>query len=291
MTHVLQIIFDGLASGAGYVLVGLGFSIMFGVLGVLNVAQADFYMVGAYVSYVVLTALGANLALGILSTTLTGIVLGVAFYTLIVRRIRQDQQLAVFVATLGLSMFLQNFVARIAGPDQKPFPQLIAQHQYIFAGVVMPQPSVVLIAVTLALAGVLIAWLHRTASGREVRAVAESRAIAAAVGIDVKRTMMVAVVVSCVVATVGGLFIGNNLSTITPFIGTELALKMFIVVLVAGAGSVAGVVVVGFGLGIAESLTVAYVSSQWQNMTGLVVLVLILLLRPQGVFGAAARVG
>lgn len=148
-----------------------------------------------------------------------------------------------------------------------------------------------MILVTLAMAAALIGWLRRTGLGRDVRAVAESRAIAAAVGIDVQRTMMIAVVVSCVVATVGGLFIGNNLSTITPFIGTDLALKMFIVVLVAGAGSVGGVVAVGFGLGIAESFTVAYVSSQWQDMTGLLALVLILLLRPQGIFGQPARVG
>lgn len=138
MTHVLQIIFDGLASGAGYVLVGLGFSIIFGVLGVLNVAQADFCMVGAYVSYAVLTAAGASLGLGLAVSTGTGVVLGVAFYLVIVKRIRQDQQMAIFVATLGLSMFLQNFVARIAGPDQKPFPQLIAPHAYDLGGVALP---------------------------------------------------------------------------------------------------------------------------------------------------------
>jgi branched-chain amino acid transport system permease protein len=291
MTHLLQILFDGLSSGAGYVLVGLGFSMIFGVLGVLNVAQADFYMVGAYVSYAVLTAVGAQLVLGLATATLTGLALGVAFYLVVVRRLRQDQQLAVFVATLGLSMFLQNFVARLAGPDQRPFPQLVAQRNYDVAGVILPRPGVVLIASTLALAGALIFWLHRSRAGSEVRAVAQSRFLAAAIGIDVRRTMIVAVVISCVVAAMGGVLIGNNLSTITPFIATNLGLKMFIVVLVAGAGSVAGVVVVGFGLGVAESLTVAYVSSQWQDMAGLVALVLVLLLRPEGVFGQRARVG
>jgi branched-chain amino acid transport system permease protein len=291
MTHLLQILFDGLGSGAGYVLVGLGFSMIFGVLGVLNVAQADFYMVGAYVSYAVLTAVGAQLVLGLATAALTGLAIGVIFYLVVVRRIRQDQQLAIFVATLGLSMFLQNVVARLAGPDQRPFPQLIAQRNYDAGGVILPRPTVVLIAATLAMAVALIVWLHRSRVGSEVRAVAQSRFLAAAIGIDVRRTMIIAVVISCVVATTGGVLIGNSLSTITPFIATNLGLKMFIVVLVAGAGSVAGVIVVGFGLGIAESFTVAYISSQWQDMAGLVALVLVLLLRPEGVFGQRARVG
>jgi branched-chain amino acid transport system permease protein len=291
MTHLLQILFDGLGSGAGYVLVGLGFSMVFGVLGVLNVAQADFYMVGAYVSYAVLTAVGAQLALGLATAALTGLAIGVIFYLVVVRRVRQDQQLAIFVATLGLSMFLQNVVARLAGPDQRPFPQLIAQRNYDVAGVILPRPTVVLIAATLAMAVALIVWLHRSRAGSEVRAVAQSRFLGAAIGIDVRRTMIIAVVISCVVATTGGVLIGNSLSTITPFIATNLGLKMFIVVLVAGAGSVAGVIVVGFGLGIAESFTVAYISSQWQDMAGLLALVLVLLLRPEGVFGQRARVG
>jgi branched-chain amino acid transport system permease protein len=291
MTHIGQILFDGLSSGAGYVLVGLGFSMIFGVLGVLNVAQADFYMVGAYVSYVVLTHLGAHLVLGLVTALFTGLVVGVAFYGVVVKRVRRDQQLAVFVATLGLSMFLQNIVARIAGPDQRPFPQLVAQQYYKVGGVVLPRPSVVLIAATLTLAGMLLAWLRYSGVGRDIRAVAESRFIAAAIGINVRRTMMIAVVMSCVVASIGGVIIGNASSTITPFLATNLGLKMLIVVLVAGAGSIGGAIVVGFGLGIAESLTVAYISSHWQDMAGLIALVLVLLLRPEGVFGQRARVG
>jgi branched-chain amino acid transport system permease protein len=291
MTHLLQVISDGLGTGAGYVLVALGFSMMFGVLGVLNVAQADFCMVGAYVGYVVLTALGANFLLGVGSALVSGVAVGILFYAIVVKRVRQEQQLAVFVATLGLSLFLQNFVARLAGPDQRPFPQLVGLGYYNIGGVIWPRQEVVLVAVTLVLAALVMAWLRYSAVGRDTRAVAENRLVAAAVGINVQRTMAIAVIVASVLATVGGVVIGNSLSTITPFIGSTLALKMFIVVLVAGAGSIKGAVAVGFGLGVAESLTVAYISSQWQDMTGLVALVAVLLLRPEGVFGQRARIG
>jgi branched-chain amino acid transport system permease protein len=291
MSHLGQIVFDGLSSGAGYVLVGLGFSLIFGVLGVLNVAQSDFYMLGAYAGYLVLHHTGASLVVGLGVGLVAGIVVGGLFYAVVVRQVRHDQQLAVFVAALGLSMFLQNGVARIAGPDQRPFPQLIAQTNYHAAGVVIAKPGLVLIAATLALAGMLVTWLRVAPAGRDIRAVAESRFIAGAVGIDVRRTMIVAVVVSCVIATMGGVLIGNSLATITPFVGTDLGLKMLIVVLVAGAGSLGGTVVVGFALGIAESLTVAYVSSRWQDMAGLLALVAVLLARPDGLFGQRERIG
>jgi branched-chain amino acid transport system permease protein len=291
MSHLGQMLFDGLSSGAGYVLVGLGFSMIFGVLGVLNVAQSDFYMLGAYAGYAVLGLTGASLVVGLSVGLLAGIVVGVVFYAVVVRQVRHDQQLAVFVAALGLSMFLQNGVARIAGPDQQSFPQLVAQTNYRVGGVVIAKPGLVLIVATLVLAGLVMLWLRVAPAGRDIRAVAESRFIAGAVGIDVRRTMVVAVVVSCVIATMGGVLLGNSLATITPFVGTNLGLKMMIVVLVAGAGSLGGTVVVGFALGIAESLTVAYVSSRWQDMTGLVALVAVLLVRPDGLFGQRARIG
>jgi branched-chain amino acid transport system permease protein len=151
---------------------------------------------------------------------------------------------------------------------------LIPQHYFSIAGLVLPEPGVVLIGVALAMSAALLMWLKYAPHGLDVRAVAESQVLASLLGINVRRTMVVAITVSCVMATLGGLIIGNAQGTVTPFLGTTLAVKMFIVVLVAGAGSVSGVVAVGFGLGVAESLTVAFVSSQWQDMAGLVVLVL-----------------
>jgi branched-chain amino acid transport system permease protein len=291
MSHNMQILFDGLASGAGYVLVALSFSLIFGVVGVLNVAQADFYMLGAYVSIYAMLHLGTNVAVGAAAALVGGVLVGLVLYWVVVRRLQSEQQMAAFVATLGLSMFLENVIARIAGPNPQTFPQLIPQHFYTFAGVVFPAPSVVLIVVALIMSAGLLSWLKYAPFGRNVRAVAESRFIAAVLGINVRRTMVVAITLSTVTAMFGGLIIGNAQGTVTPFLGTSLAIKMFIVALVAGAGSVTGVVVVGFSLGIVESLTVAFVSSAWQDMAGLLVLVLVLLLRPQGIFGQEARVG
>ena len=291
MTEIAQIILDGFSSGAGYVIIALGFSLIFGVAGVLNVAHADFYIVGAYASLFVLTTFTANLALGLATALVTGVGVGAIYYFLVVRRVGNRDQLAAFVASLGLSMFLQNVIARIAGPDQKAFPTLFARETYTVAGVVLPLSQLVIIVAALLLSVGLVAILRFSTLGREIRAVAGNSFVAGAMGVDVRRTMLLAVVLSCVVATVGGLVIGNAQASVTPFLGNSLSVKMFIVVLVAGAGSIGGAAIVGFALGLLESFTIAYVSSAYQDIVGLLALLTVLLLRPSGVFGRATRVG
>lgn len=291
MTGIAQVVLDGFSSGAGYVIIALGFSLIFGVAGVLNVAHADFYVVGAYASFFVLTTFATNLALGLATAIVTGLGVGAIYYFLVVRRVGHDDQLAAFVASLGLSMFLQNVIARIAGPDQKAFPALFERHTYEVAGVVLPQAQLVLILSAFVLSAGIVGILRFSPIGRDIRAVAGNSFIAGAMGVNVRRTMLLAVVLSCVVATVGGLVIGNSQASITPFLGNSLSVKMFIVVLVAGAGSIGGAAVVGFALGLLESITIAYVSSSYQDIVGLVALIAVLLLRPAGVFGRATRVG
>jgi len=291
MTEIAQIVLDGIASGAGYVVIALGFSLIFGVAGVLNVAHADFYMVGAYAALFALTTWSAVPLLGLGVAVLTGVVIGGLYYVVVVRRVGHEQQLAAFVASLGLSMFLQNFVARIAGPDQKAFPSLFPRFTYEVGGVVLPQAQLVLIVAAVLLSAGVVVLLKYSPLGRNIRAVAANSFVAAAMGVDVRRTMLVAVALSCVVATVGGVMIGNAQSTITPFMANSLSVKMFIVVLVAGAGSIGGAAVIGFALGLLESLTIAFFSSSYQDMVGLVALLAVLLVRPAGVFGRATRVG
>lgn len=291
MTHLIQVVFDGLGSGAGYVIIALGFSLIFGVAGVLNVAHADFYTVGAYAALLSLSSVGENSFVALSTALIVGIAIGLPFYLIVVRRVAGKDQLAAFVATLGISMFLQNVIARVAGPDQQAFPQLIERRTFIVGGVVMPSAQLAIIAAACLITAALVAVLRYTSLGKNIRAIASSPQVAAAFGINVGRTMLVAVTLSCVVATVGGLVIGNEHSTVTPFMANSLSVKMFIVVLVAGARSVSGAAVVGFGLGLLESFTIAYGSSAWQDMVGLLALLLVLLVKPAGLFGRPVRVG
>jgi branched-chain amino acid transport system permease protein len=199
--------------------------------------------------------------------------------------------MAVFIATLGLSFFVQNFVARVVGPDTVAATPLFSSGFHDIAGVAVSDAQIVLVASTAVLAVGLVKWISISDIGRSMRAVAENGPLARMVGINVAAVLIVTVMVASAIAALGGVLVTNVSQTVSPFLSNEVALKMFIVAMVAGAGSVGGAVIAGIGLGIVESFAVAYLGSSWQHIAGFVILVVVLMVRPRGLFGKVARVG
>jgi len=291
MTHTIQLIWDGLIIGSTYALVALGFTLVFGVLGVLNVAHADFYTLGAYVALWVGTAAGLGRILGVVAALVAGALAGLILYVIVLRKLDQQQMLAVFIATLGISFFIQNFIARIVGPDTVSSPPLFKSDFHSIAGVSVSDAQILLLGAAIAIGVGLIRWITTSGAGRDMRAVAENAMLARTAGINVAGVLIVTVAVASVVAALGGVLVTNMTQTVSPYLSADIGLKMFIVAMVAGAGSVGGAVLAGLGLGVIEAFTVAYVGSSWQHIAGLTILVLVLMLRPEGIFGKAARVG
>jgi branched-chain amino acid transport system permease protein len=291
MTKLLQYLIDGVAIGSLYVLVSLGFTLVFGVMGIMNVAHADLFMIAVMVMLLV----GSTWSLGIVLGSLAGIVVAalLAFLVLRValRRLDKDQPLALFVATLGVSYFLENLVAKFVEYKTRSVPALFGSKFLILGGVRFSTGQIALLAATLTIAIGLTLWLVRSPTGRLLRAVSESPGLSEVVGIDTNRMITIAVVIAAVIAAVGGLLQANTTLAIDPFVANSISLKMFAVAVVAGVGSVPGATVIGFSLGIVESLTVGYYGSQWQSVIGLVAMVAVLMLRPQGLFGRNLRVG
>ena len=178
MDLFLQGIVEGLVLGSTYALVALGFMLVFGVLGVLNVAQADFYMTGAYASWVALTVLGGGLAVGLLTSAATGVVAAIVIYLVVLKRIPLEQPLAVFIATLGISMALQNGVARIEGPDDRSYPALLSPTFHDVGTIQVSAPQLFVVGLMIVLFLALVLWIKKTAMGREIRAVSENRDVA-----------------------------------------------------------------------------------------------------------------
>lgn len=288
---IVQIIINGLVIGSTFVLVAMGFTLIFGVMGVMNVAQADFYMLGAFS----LLWLGVSAHLPMLVVVLlamaSGLVIGALYYYLVLRQIGEGQFLAAFVASVGVSYFIENLVTSLLGSAPEAVPSFVTNQHLGFSGLSISVAQLLLIGGTVLVAVVLLLVLSRSSLGRDIRAVAESRVLAASVGIDPMRTSMIAVLIASVVATIGGVLVTGTTLTVSPFSGGDVILPMFVVAIVAGAGSVGGAAVAGFLLGVVESFTVQFVGSGWQSVVGLAVLVVVLLFRPQGIFGRAVRVG
>jgi branched-chain amino acid transport system permease protein len=289
--HFLQIVVDGLVIGSTYALVALGFTLVFGVVGVLNVAHADFYMLGAFVSVWIGVNAGLGAAAGIIAAILAAALAGIALYVIVLRRLAKEQMMAVFIATLGVSFFIQNFVARIVGPDTKAASPLFESEFHDIGGVAISDAQILLLTATAVLGIGVIKWISLSGVGRSMRAVAENPTLSRGIGINIALVLVITIVVASAIAALGGVLVTNVTHTVSPFMSTEIALKMFIVAMVAGAGSVGGALIAGIGLGVIESFAVAYVGSSWQHIVGLLILVLVLMVRPNGLFGKVARVG
>jgi branched-chain amino acid transport system permease protein len=293
MTKVLQYIVDGMAQGSLYVMISLGFTLVFGVMGIMNVAHADMFMVGVFVMLLVASSWHLGIVLGSLAGIVIVGVLGFALFHLVLKRVDREQQLALFIATLGVSYFLENFIAKRVEFRTRSVPALFKGHYFQVGGVRFSNAQIVLLLMTLIVAFGLITWLQRSEPGRLLRAVSENPQLAEILAIPTRKLMALAAVIGSVIAAIGGLLVSNTTLSIDPFVANTISLKMFAVAVVAGVGSVEGAVVVGLGLGVVESLAVGFIpnGSAWQNVVGLVAMVVILLVRPQGLFGRSVRVG
>ncbi len=299
MTEFLQYVIDGLGTGTLYVLVAIGFTLVFGVMGLMNVAHADFIMLAAFGLFLLggTEGLRWGVPAATVSVLVGSLVLGFAMFHLVLKRLNREIMIAFFVATLGVSFFLENLVAKLADFRVRSVPSLFAVHTYVIGGLYITNSVVVSLASALIITFGLLAFLKYTENGQLLRAVAENDTLAKAVGINTERMMLLAVLIASFIAVIGGLLYANTTSTADPFVANTISLKMFAVAVVAGIGSVGGALVVGLGLGIAESLTLwagvhgGFDGSLWQNVIGLALMVVVLMTRPSGLFGRSERIG
>jgi branched-chain amino acid transport system permease protein len=291
MTTFVQYLVDGLGVGCLYVLLATGFTLIFGVMGIMNVAHADFYMVAVFTYLYVTSAAHLGVVPGVVGGVVMAGALGAVLFFGVLDRISQARPLALFTATLGVSYVLENFLAKVVAFQTKSVPALFPSQPLVVLGVRFSSAQLVLLAATLMMAGGLTLWLRWSTLGRFTRAVSENMVLAELIAIDTRRVRLVAVMLAAAMAGFGGLLVANTTLSINPFVADTVSLKMFAVAVVAGIGSVEGAVVVGVLLGMIESVTVGYAGSQWQNVAGLLAMVLVLMVRPNGLFGRARRIG
>ena len=269
-----------------YVLLGTSVSLLFGVVGILNFAQGDFMTVAAYVGYFGVATIGFGW-LASFSLILPAMVLvGLAFYLLVLRPTRKHDPALVLVATFGLARLSQGIVQLIWGGVPLGIPRI--NGAWNVGGVAVPYSvaiSVVLAAIGL---GGLLVVLGRTPFGREIRATAQDRTGAALVGINANRIELGAVVLSVVLTGLAGLMIMQR-ELLTPFVGFDIVLKAFAVAIVAGLGRVNGLLPAALILGFAEGLVAGYVSAAVAEAAIFGAVMLTLLVRPQGIAGARLR--
>ncbi len=285
MTLFVQELINGLTVGATYAVIALGFALTFNVMRVVNLAHPDIVVVALFAGLVA-SEHQANGVVVVVTAVLVAVAVGLILERLVLRPLRSRSHLITLVATAGVSIFIENVLAGVFGPDPVPFPQLLPSATWVLGSAIVSSGQVLLVSVSVAMMVGVSYYVRRTRLGRATRAVAERPEVAAAFGIDINRVSQVTVALGSVMAGAAGLALGNLYTSAWVFSGQFYSLKAFTCMLVAGNRHIEGIIAVALGLGIAEALITGFISSKYTDAFAFVLLLAVLMFRRSGVFGS-----
>jgi branched-chain amino acid transport system permease protein len=283
---LLQQLVNGLTLGAVYTLLALSFSLVMGILGILNLAIAELFMIGGYLGFTLISA-GYPLPVAVLGGMLGAAVIAIVIEKVGYQPLRDAPLVTPMLSTLGFSIILQNIATNYWGSDPLQLPDQFLGSRYTLGPVTIGEMQLIVLGATVFLVAVVAYIVQRTSIGRALRAVAENREVARILGVSADRLTMLAFILSGCLAGVAGVLIALHYGAITPYLGVEIGLKAIAVMVIGGTTRIWGALVAGPLIGIAEVLTVAYGGSQVRDFVVYGFMILILLLRPQGLLGGA----
>ncbi|MBV2179610.1 branched-chain amino acid ABC transporter permease [Castellaniella sp. MT123] len=287
-----QQLVNALSLGCVYALFALGFTLIFGVLDVINLSHGAVFMSGSYAALYLITRLGLPPAAGLVAAFAAAGALGALIDQLVLRPLRKRgaPQLIPMIATIGIAIILTNGAQGIFGPDNQRFPHgTVPSQTLILAGVRITVVEIGIIFLSFALMALLMFMLRRTRLGRALRAVAESPKAASLLGIHVERVFLTTSFAAGGLGGIAGVLIGLYSDAIYPLMGEPMLQKGIAVVILGGLGSIPGALLGGIFLGFSEVFSVAYIGSTMRDAVAFGLLFLVLLLRPQGLFSKATQ--
>ena len=283
-----QQLVNALSLGCVYALFALGFTLVFGVLGVINLSHGAVFVVGAYAALQVVTKLGWPLWASLAVAFVVCAALGLAIDLLVLRPLRKRNapHLIPMIATIGIAIFFNNAIQGVFGAENLRFPsELVPDEQLHFLGVQVSVLEVGIIGFSFALMAGLLLVMRRTQIGRALRAIAESPKAAALLGINVEGLFYLTSATAAALGGVAGVLIALYSNAVYPLMGQPMLHKGIAVIILGGMGDIRGALIGGLFLGFAEVMAVAYIGSTMRDAVAFGLLFLVLLLRPQGMFG------
>jgi branched-chain amino acid transport system permease protein len=283
-----ELVFQGLVRGAMYALMGIGLSLIFGILGVVNFAHGEFFMLGTYAMYFVSAALGLPFLAGIAAAAIALFVIGVVLERALLeplrRRAGRDWLLDSFVLTIGLMVILQNLALLGFGSRRRGVTALV-EGSFEIGNVTITYERLAILALAVVIVGLLAAYIRFTATGKAIRATAQHPEAAQTLGIDINRIYTVAFGIGAALAGAAGALL-ISIFPAFPTVGYQPVVKSFAVVILGGLGSIPGAIAGGFVLGIVEAYAIFFMSAGWQSVLTPLIIILVLVFRPQGLFTA-----
>lgn len=287
MINFINQIINGLSTGSMYALVAIGYTMVYGIAKMINFAHGDIIMAGAYFALIAMDFVGPIPA--ILFSIVATAALGVLTEKVAYKPLRGKGSLEVLITAIGVSYLLENVFLLIFGSAARTFPQIMPKGTINLGGISIKYITVITLVVTAVCTAVLLFFINKTKLGKAMRAVSEDQGAAQLMGINVNTTVSLTFAIGSGLGAIAGVIYGCAYSLITPYIGLMLGIKAFIAAVLGGIGSVPGAMVGGLMLGVAESLTIAYISSDFSDAVVFGILIIVLLVKPAGLFGKNVR--
>ena len=289
MSQFLQQVINGLSLGSIYALIALGYTMVYGIIKLINFAHGDIYMLGAYVAFITTTYFGFSFFPAMIASMVVCGILGVLIERIAYKPLRHATRIAALITAIGVSYVLEYTTQYVMGSEVKTYPTLLSNASFTLGPVTISMQQVYIFTITIVLMIALQLIIKKTKMGRAMRAVSVDEDAAKLMGINVDTTMSFTFLLGSSLAGVAGILVGIYYNSIDPLMGMIPGLKAFIAAVFGGIGSVPGAMIGGLFIGIAETMVVAYGSSLYRDAIVYLILILILIIKPDGLLGKNQR--
>ena len=284
ITFIQQFI-NGLSLGSVYALMALGYTMVYGIAKMLNFAHGDIIMVGAYTVSVVCTTMGLSPVIAVIASAVICTVLGVTIEKIAYKPLRSASPLAVLITAIGVSFFLQSVALLIFGSNAKKVPPVVSLNSIKIGNVDLSGVAIIIIGVTILIMIGLSLFINCTKVGKAMLAVSEDKGAAELMGINVNATISLTFAIGSALAAVAGVLFVSSYGYVDPYTGALPGIKAFVAAVLGGIGSIPGAMLGGVILGVIESLSKAYISTNLSDALVFGVLIVVLLVKPTGILG------
>ncbi len=285
----LQQLINGLSLGSIYALIALGYTMVYGIIKLINFAHGDIYMLGAYIGYLVITYGNLGFIPALLIAMFSCSVIGMIIEKIAYKPLRNATRIAALITAIGVSFFLEYTTMYVMSPNVRTFPTILTNEVFTFGGIRLSMQQIMIFATTISLMLLLQFIVKKTKIGRAMRAVSVDADAARLMGINVNAVISFTFAIGSALAGAAGVLVGIYYNSINPLMGVIPGLKAFIAAVFGGIGIIPGAMFGGFTIGVIESLVSGYGSSLYKDAVVYAILILILIIRPTGLLGKKER--
>lgn len=285
----IQQLINGISLGSIYALIALGYTMVYGIIKLINFAHGDVFMVGSFIGFYSITIFGLGFFPALIISMVACAIFGVVIERIAYKRLRNATRIAALITAIGVSLLIEYGVIYIRGAQPEAYPDIFSNRSFSILGAQISIQSILILSVSVVLMILLQFIVHKTKTGKAMRAVSHDTEAAKLMGINVDNTISATFAIGSALAGAAGVIFGVYYTKIDPLMGVIPGVKAFVAAVLGGIGIIPGAMVGGLVLGVVETVVSALGFSLWRDAAAFVILILILIFRPSGIFGKNTR--